>query len=93
MKEADNYVNTQVGLHALSDLDNPDDELNSLASSLAAETYLHFVSPGQSDMKAIDKYEKRIQDHIMAKYGQKSAGGTTNNTFGKTSSKITGTET
>lgn len=89
MRESDNYVNTQIGLHAVTPISNPDDELRSLASALAAATYNYWVSPGKPS-EGIKEYKGRIQDHIMAKYGRKNPTGLSANSFVKTSSKITG---
>lgn len=91
MKEADNYVNVQIGLHAVVPITNPDDELRSLAYALAAATYNYWTSPDKPE-SGIKEYKQRIQDHIMTIYGQKNPSGLTSSTFSKTASKITGTE-
>lgn len=91
MSEADNYVNTQIGLFADTPITNPDDELRSLASALAAATYNYWVSPEKSE-KGVSVYRERIQGHIVAKYGKKTETGLSTNSFTKTSSAINGTE-
>ena len=91
MKEADNYVNIQIGIHAITPIANPDDELRSLASALGAATYNYWTSPDKPDI-GIKEYKERIQDHIMVVYGKKNPSGLTTNTFAKSASKITGRE-
>lgn len=93
MVEADNYVNTQVGIHATTPIANPDKELITLASSLAASTYNYWQTPAKDrTIEAMEKWEKRIQDHILAVYGQRNPTGLTSNTFSKSASSITGRE-
>ena len=89
LREADNYVNTQIGLHAVTPISNPDDELRSLASALAAATFNYWTSPSQPS-EGIREYKSRIQDHIMAKYGKKNPTGLSVNSFTKTRSAIDG---
>ncbi len=91
MREADNYVNIQFSIHATVPITNPDDELRSLSSALAASTYNYWVSPDKPD-SGIKEYKERIQDHIKAVYGKYNASGLMANTVLKSSSKITGTE-
>lgn len=92
MREADNYINTQIGLFATTPIANPDDELNMLSSSLAAVIYNYFQSP-QAPMEGIKEYKKAIGDHIRAVYVKETDTGLTVNTISKTVSKIDGTET
>lgn len=94
MVEADNYVNTQVGVHATTPIANPDEELITLASSLAASTYNYWQTPAKDrTLESIEKWEKRIQDHILAVYAKKNPSGLSSTTFSKTASKVTGRET
>ena len=97
MVEADDYINTQISIHvsvprANLNLTN-DKELVGLSSSLAASTYNYWQTPAKDrTIEAIEKWEKRIQDHIMAVYAKMNPTGVTNDTFSKTASKITGME-
>ena len=97
--EADNYINTQVSMHAaglpLVITARPALEVGNLADSLAAGTFNYWQSPQKDDkmLNAITKWEGRIQDFIKAFYANMSASGITNNTFSKTASLVTGTET
>lgn len=86
-READNYVNTQINLHALTPIANPDPEIVSMATSLTAASYNYWQTPIKDrNLSGIDQWKTAIQEHILATYGRKNpnllAGGTT---FGKTS--------
>ena len=92
LNSADNYVNTQIRLHATIPIVDPDPELVSLASSLAASEYDYWISSErpQTLENSIKHWQSRIQDFIMATYGRKNpsmlSGG---KTFG-TTGQITG---
>lgn len=86
MREADNYTNTQINLHALTPITNPDPEIISMASSLAAASYNYWQTPIKDrNIDAMNQWKKAIQEHILAVYGRKNpnllSGGTT---FGTT---------
>ena len=86
MREADNYVNTQINLHALTPLTDPDPEIVSMSSSLACTLYNYWQTPIKDrNLDAQNEWKKAIQEHILAVYGRKNpnflAGGTT---FGTT---------
>lgn len=86
MREADNYVNTQVNLHAITPIINPDPEIISMASSLACTLYNYWQTPfKERNLDAQNEWRKAIQEHILAVYGRKNpnllAGG---KTFGTT---------
>lgn len=86
MREADNYVNTQVNLHAITPIINPDPEIISMASSLACTLYNYWQTPTKDrNLDAQNEWRKAIQEHILAVYGRKNpnllAGG---KTFGTT---------
>ena len=86
MQEADNYVNTQINLHALTPIDTPDPEIVSLSTSLAATIYNYWQTPIKDrNLDPIKFWKQSIQDHILATYGRKNpnllAGG---DTFGTT---------
>lgn len=73
MKQADSYIDNQVNLHALTPIDNPDEELKMLANDLAAATYNYWQTPIKDrSVEGIKSWEKRIQDHILANYGRKN---------------------
>lgn len=95
--EADNYINTQISMHATSlpitITASPSKEVGNLADSLAASTFNYWQSPAKErTLDHIQEWEKRIQDFIKAFYANMSASGIVNNTIQKTASKITGTE-
>ena len=95
--EADNYINTQISVHneslPIAISARPQKEVGSLADSLAASTFNYWQSPAKErTLDHIEKWEKRIQDFIRAFYANLSAGGTTDQTFAKSASKITGLE-
>jgi len=82
MQESDNYVNTQINLHALTPIDAPDPEIISLSSSLAATIYNYWQTPIKDrNLDGIKFWKLSIQDHILATYGRKNpnllAGGDT----------------
>ena len=86
MQEADNYVNTQINIHAITPIEAPDPELISLASSLAGTIYNYWQTPIKDrNLDGVKAWKQSIQDHILATYGRKNpnllAGG---DTFGTT---------
>ena len=88
MQEADNYVNVQINLHAITPLSNPDPELVSISSSLAASLFNYWQTPIKDrNLDAIKSWKQAIQDHILATYGRKNPNLLTGgDTFGKTAS-------
>lgn len=88
-READTYINTQVGLHVDDSvpIDNPDKELISLASSYGCTIYNFWGNPDANDtIQAMKHWEKKIQEHIMAKYARRNPTGVQGkNSYGKTS--------
>ena len=86
MNEADNYVNVQINLHAVTPITNPDPELVSLASSLAATFFNYWQTPIKDrNLDGIKSWKKAIQEHILATYGRKNPNLLTGgDTFGKT---------
>jgi len=75
INESDNYVNTQIGVHAVTPISNPDAELISLSSSLAATLFNYWQTPTKDrNLDSIKEWKKSITEHIMAAYGRKSAG-------------------
>jgi len=91
MTEADDYIDTQAGIHDTVPFTNPDKELISLASGMAAALYNHWNKQGEFEI--VKGYQHRIQEHIMAVYGKKNLeSGLTGNTFSKTQSQVRGTE-
>jgi len=86
MQEADNYVNVQINLHAITPITVPDPELISLSSSLAASLFNYWQTPIKDrNLDAIKTWKQAIQDHILATFGRKNPNLLTGgNTFGKT---------
>ena len=73
MQEADNYINTQINLHAITPIEAPDPELISLSTSLAATIYNYWQTPIKDrNLEVIVYWKKNIQDHILATYGRKN---------------------
>lgn len=91
MTEADDYIDTQAGIHAVTPFTNPDKELIALASGLAAALYNYWNK--QAEYQAVKDYKHHIQEHIVANFGSKNLeSGQTANTFTKTQSAVRGTE-
>jgi len=87
MREADNYVNTQVGVHVPGvPVTNADAEIVSLASSLAAALFNYWQTPMKDrNLEAIKSWKNSIQDHIVAAYGKFNPSGLGGDQlFGKT---------
>jgi len=73
MQEADNYVNTQINLHAITPIEAADPEIVSLATSLAATLYNYWQTPIKDrNLDPILSWKQAIQDHILATYGRKN---------------------
>ena len=91
MQEADNYVNTQINLHAITPIETADPEIISLSTSLAATIYNYWQTPIKDrNLDGIKFWKTSIQDHILATYGRKNPNLLTGgDTFGRTGS-ITG---
>jgi hypothetical protein len=87
MTDADSYVNTQIGVHAVVPIDNPDNEINELASSYAATMFNYWQTPIKDrNLDGINKWEDKIKQHIVARYGKYSNSGLGGDAqFGKTS--------
>ena len=87
MREADNYVNVQINLHAKTPITNPDPEIVSMASSLAAAMYNYWQTPiKERNLSGIKEWKQAIQDHILAAYGRLNPSGLGGGElFGKTS--------
>ena len=88
---ADNYVANQIRLHADVPVTDPDPELTSLASQLAASYFNQFQNPMKLEVSEIVKIVKQsVQDFIMETFGRKNPSGLSGaETFGVTSG-ITG---
>lgn len=85
-RETDNYINTQINLHAETPIANPDPEIVSMANSCTAAIFNYWQTPIKDrNLDGINEWKKAIQEHILAVYGRKNpnllAGGTT---FGST---------
>jgi hypothetical protein len=83
---ADNYTATQIRLHATIPLNDPDPELTSLASQLAASYFNQFQNPMKQEVTQVTIITKQaVQDYILATYGRKNPGGLSGaETFGIT---------
>lgn len=88
---ADNYTANQIRLHAGIPLTDPDPELTSMASQLAASYFNQFQNPMKAEVAEVTKLVKQsIQDYILVTYGRKNPSGLSGaETFGVTSG-ITG---
>ncbi len=86
INEADNYVNSQIKIHATTPISNPDAELISLSSSLAAAMFNFWQTPSKDqNLEGTETWRKYIQDHIMATYGRYNPTGLGGDAlFGKT---------
>jgi len=92
MRDADSFVNVQAGVHVDTPIENPDKQLISLASGLAASLYNYWQTPAKDrTLDGIQQWEKRIADHLRGIYGQKDVSGTSGRTFSSTSG-VTGAE-
>lgn len=92
MNEADNYTNTQINLHALTPIDNPDPELISDASSLAAAMFNYWQTPVKDrSLGGVNQWKATIQGYIMATYGRKNPTRLGGGEMFTTSKTITGT--
>ena len=93
MTEADGYINNQISLHAVVPIANPDSELISLGSSLAAASFNYWQAPAKDrTIDGVDHWMKRIQEHILAVYGKKNPTGLSGSSFAKTNSSVSGME-
>ncbi len=76
MREADNYINVQINLHAVTPVVNPDPELVSLGSSLAASFYNYWQTPIKDrNLDPIKEWKKSVQEHVMTAYGKYNPSG------------------
>jgi hypothetical protein len=92
--EADNYVDTQLGLFVATPVANPDPNIISLGSSLAAAfaTYWNSQSKSPDLLASITYYERRLANHIQAIYGKRNIDGLGASRWGKSTGGILGTE-
>ena len=83
---ADNYVANQIRLHADIPLTDPDPELTSMASLLAASFFNQFQNPRKAEMaKATEQQKQSMQDYVMVTYGRMNPNGLSGaETFGVT---------
>ncbi len=88
----DAYIDTQISLHAVVPVVG-DTELPGLADYLAAATWNYWATPAKDRVvDGLVQWEKRIQDHIMARYGKRNPTGLSGSTFSKSNSAVTGKE-
>ena len=83
----DNYVANQIRLHADIPVTDPDPELTSMASQLAAAYFNQFQNPMKAEVAEVTKLVKQsVQDFIMETFGRKNPSGLSGaQTFGITS--------
>ena len=92
MRDADSFINAQVGVHDLVPLTNPDKQLVSLASGLSASLFNYWQTPAKDrTLEGVTAWEGRITDYLRARYGQQDKAGKTGRTFSSTRG-VTGTE-
>ncbi len=88
--DADDFINTQLGVFTTTPLSTPDDQIRRFSERLAAAWYIYWTSPSHP-MQGVYDTKKEISEYIVANY-KKEAGGMTKTTYSKTSSKVTGFE-
>lgn len=83
---ADNYTANQIRLHATIPQVDPDPELSSLASQLAATYFNQFQNPMKTELRELVLSTKQaLQDYIKETYGLENPSGLSGeNTFGVT---------
>jgi len=91
MREADSYINNQLQPFTTTPINNPDDEIKTLGSSLAAAFYNYWQSP-QGTTEGIKEWKKAIQTHVKANFFKATEEGLSDNTITKTASAISGNE-
>jgi len=90
LREADAFVNVQIGVHATTPLRNPDPQIISLAGGLASALFNLWQAPSKEPLLELVKiYKEDIGDHIKAVYSGEDITGHTGNTFSSTTG-ITG---
>lgn len=70
--DANNYIAEQTVVHAAVIPAGTDPSLSSMANNLAA-AYFNFWISTEKDREELERWQNRIQQFIMAKYGKKSA--------------------
>jgi len=70
--DSNNYIAEQTAVHATVVVAGNDPSLSSMANNLAA-AYFNFWISTDKDREEIERWQNRIQQYIMAKYGKKSA--------------------
>lgn len=83
---ADNYTANQIRLHATVPVVDPDPELSSLSSQLAACYFNQFQNPNKPELRELLLAAKKgLQDFILETYGQENPSGLSGDrTFGVT---------
>ena len=92
ISEADEYINTQLGIFEVVPPAGPPPELIALGSSLAAAIFNYWNSP-EKPMEGVKSYKKSIQEYIKAIHLKESADGAKGaDNILKTAGNITGLE-
>ncbi len=92
MNEADAFVNVQFSIFEITPLSNPDPEVISMTSSLAAAFSNYWQTPAKDrTLDGIKEWKDAIAEHLKAVKGQKTRSDTSGDTFSATKG-VTGTE-
>ena len=70
--DANNYIAEQIAVHGTVTAAGVDPSLSSMANNLAA-AYFNFWISTEKDKEEIERWQDRIQQYIMARFGKKSA--------------------
>jgi len=69
--DANNYIAEQIAVHGTVTVAGVDPSLSSMANNLAA-AYFNFWISTEKDKEEIERWQDRIQQYIMARFGMKS---------------------
>jgi len=69
--DANNYIAEQIAVHGTVTAAGVDPSLSSMANNLAA-AYFNFWISTEKDKEEIERWQDRIQQYIMARFGMKS---------------------
>jgi hypothetical protein len=87
-RDADDFINTQLGVFTSTPLSTPDDQTRRFSERLAAAWYVFWNSPSHP-MQGVYDTKKEISEYIVSQY-KKEAAGLSKDTYVKTNSGITG---
>ena len=69
--DANNYIAEQIAVHGTVTTAGDDPSLSSMANNLAA-AYFNFWISTEKDKEEIERWQDRIQQYIMARFGRKT---------------------